>query len=86
MSEVAEISRSGFKIPSNTESQRGGPPQNAHILLCMLRFFVGPRLDLRRDLRFSNHFQTHYQNCTRMSKTVPRIPYVFHMIFYMGRY
>jgi len=44
--------RSGFKTPSKARWLRCRPPQNAHILPCMLRFFVGLRLALEPDLRF----------------------------------
>ena len=41
-----------LKNTSNAQLQCCGPPQNAHILPCMLRFFVGPRLVLERCLHF----------------------------------
>ena len=36
----------------NNQLQCCGLPQNTHMRPCMLRFFVGPRLTLGRDLRF----------------------------------
>ncbi len=42
-----------LKNASNAQLQRCGPPQNAHILPCMLRFFVGPR-SRRRDFAALN--------------------------------
>jgi hypothetical protein len=44
--------RSGFKTPSKAQELRCKPLQNAHILLCMLRFFIGLRLALEPNLRF----------------------------------
>jgi hypothetical protein len=37
------LPRSYLKNTSNAQLRCCGPPQNAHILPCMLRFFVGPR-------------------------------------------
>jgi hypothetical protein len=44
-------SRSNFKTPSSVRVLRCRPLQNAHILTRMLRFFIGLRLALERDLR-----------------------------------
>jgi len=44
--------RSYLKNTSNAQLRCCGPPQNAHILPCMLRFLVGPRLVLERNLHF----------------------------------
>ena len=54
--------KSSFKIPSNIDSPRCKPPHNAHILPCLLSYLVSLRLNLRRDLRFWNHFQPRRQN------------------------
>ena len=49
---VNEKSRSHLKKASNAQRLRCKPPQNAHILPCMLCFFIGLRLALERDLPF----------------------------------
>ena len=48
--------RSYLKNTSDTQLPCCWPPQNAHILPCMLRFFVGPRLVLERNLHFWDSF------------------------------
>ena len=47
-----QVIRSGLKTPSKAQGLRCVPLQNAHILLCMLRFFLGKRLVLKPNLRF----------------------------------
>ena len=49
------LPRSGFKTPSNVPWLRYEPLQNAHILPCMLRFFIGLRLALEPNLKFWNN-------------------------------
>jgi hypothetical protein len=44
--------RSGCKTPSKAQWLRCKLLQNAHILPCMLRFFIGLRLALEPNLRF----------------------------------
>jgi len=44
--------RSYLKNASNAQKRRCQSPQNSHILPCMLRFFVGWRFALERDLLF----------------------------------
>ena len=48
----SEITRSGFKTPSNDKIQRCEFLRNAHILPCILRFLINSRLVFGRDLRF----------------------------------
>ena len=53
--------RGGFKIPSNTESQRCRPDQNARLLPCVRQYrpfasVAGKRLARGHDLRTRNHF------------------------------
>jgi hypothetical protein len=48
----ANVFRSGFKTPSNVRWLCCRPLQNAPILQCMLRFFIGLRLALEHDLKF----------------------------------
>jgi hypothetical protein len=48
----ASMSRTHPKNASNAQQLRYRPPQNAHILSCMLRFFVGRCLAVERDLQF----------------------------------
>ncbi|MGD2272797.1 MAG: hypothetical protein PVI06_20540, partial [Desulfobacterales bacterium] len=45
-------SRNGYKTPSKAQWLRYSPLQNAHILQCMLRFFIGLCLALELNLRF----------------------------------
>jgi hypothetical protein len=53
-----QLPRSCFKTPSKAQLVRHStladckPLQNAHILPCMLRFFIGLRLALEPNLRF----------------------------------
>ena len=52
---ATNLPRSGFKTPSNVPWLRYEPLQNAHILPCMLRFFIGLRLALEPNLKFWNN-------------------------------
>jgi hypothetical protein len=52
MQEGAEITTSHLKDTSNAQLRCCEPLRNAHILPCMLRFFIGSRLVLERDLHF----------------------------------
>jgi hypothetical protein len=49
--------RNYLKNASNAQLRRCKPLQNTHILPCMLRFFIGLRLALERDLLFLRQFQ-----------------------------
>jgi len=44
--------QANLKNTSNAQLRRCDPLQNAHILLCMLCFFIGSRLVLERNLHF----------------------------------
>jgi len=46
-----------LKNASNTQVLRCKPPQNAHILSRMLRFFISLRFALERDLLFLKQLQ-----------------------------
>ena len=57
---ITILIRSGFKTPSEAQWLRCKPLQNAHILTCMLRFFIGLRLALEPYLGFLNRFEYLY--------------------------
>jgi hypothetical protein len=50
--ENCKYTKNATKTSSKAIWRRCEPPQNAHILTCMLRFFVGLRLALWPNLRF----------------------------------
>jgi len=49
---MSNKSASRLKNTSNARLRRFEPHKNAHILPCMLRFFIGSRRVLERNLHF----------------------------------